>query len=340
MFETIREMVSGMIFAHRHRHFQKDIQAAFAAGSDGRYAETETQLAALFDRAKREIEPASSAGADVLMMVAAQSLARLALEIFEHGEPSRFGVAVILLKLAELYRARRRPELRGPLAVSAAKDAADSGAQISLEHPFVVDCLDHLGIWYQEVGRYADAGALHNHVLECRERELGPDHPKVAATLVNLAGARCSEGRYVEAERLCQRGLGILEAQLDGDQLSVAAALNVLGMIQDYQQRYAEAEAYCARCLQIRETSLGPGDPRLATALNNLARVIHLQGRYSDAVPLCERAVRFMTDALGPEHPRVGTTLENYAILLRQVGRQTEAEDVEARARAVRAKQS
>ncbi len=42
--------------------------------------------------------------------------------------------------------------------------------------------------------------------------------------------------------------------------------------------------------------------------------------------------------ALGPEHPHVATSLENYAGLLRETGREDRAEEMEARAKAIRAK--
>ncbi len=42
--------------------------------------------------------------------------------------------------------------------------------------------------------------------------------------------------------------------------------------------------------------------------------------------------------ALGPEHSNVAMSLENYASVLRQTGRVTEAEQMEARAKAIRAK--
>jgi len=41
---------------------------------------------------------------------------------------------------------------------------------------------------------------------------------------------------------------------------------------------------------------------------------------------------------LGPEHPNVPKVLDNYAALLRETGRADEAAQMEARARAIRAK--
>ena len=41
---------------------------------------------------------------------------------------------------------------------------------------------------------------------------------------------------------------------------------------------------------------------------------------------------------LGSGHPNVAKSLENYAALLRKTGRNAEAEEMEARAKAIRAK--
>ncbi len=42
--------------------------------------------------------------------------------------------------------------------------------------------------------------------------------------------------------------------------------------------------------------------------------------------------------ALGPEHPQVARVLENYAALLHKLDRDAEADKMEARAKAIRAK--
>ena len=42
--------------------------------------------------------------------------------------------------------------------------------------------------------------------------------------------------------------------------------------------------------------------------------------------------------ALGPDHPDVAKGLESYAVLLRETGRSEEAQEMEARAQAIRAK--
>ena len=52
------------------------------------------------------------------------------------------------------------------------------------------------------------------------------------------------------------------------------------------------------------------------------------------------RALAISEKALGAEHPNVAASLENYSALLRETGRGSEAVKLEARARAIRAKEN
>ncbi len=76
----------------------------------------------------------------------------------------------------------------------------------------------------------------------------------------------------------------------------------------------------------------------MATSFNNLALLYQAQGRYPEAEALYERSLAIGEKALGAEHPDVAQSLENYAALLRKTRRGAEAENMEARAKAIRAK--
>ncbi len=51
-----------------------------------------------------------------------------------------------------------------------------------------------------------------------------------------------------------------------------------------------------------------------------------------------QRALAIREGTLGPERPELATSLENYAVLLRETGRREKAAEMEARAKAIRAK--
>ena len=95
--------------------------------------------------------------------------------------------------------------------------------------------------------------------------------------------------------------------------------------------------------MSSKEAALGPDHPNVAIRLNNLAALYQAQGKYAEAEPLYQRSLAIVEKALGPGHPNMALGLENYAVLLRETGRFTdglrdaEAEELEARAKAIRA---
>jgi len=149
--------------------------------------------------------------------------------------------------------------------------------------------------------------------------------------------AAYQQGHYAEAVKQTKAALSAAEA-FGPDDPRLATTLNHLALFYDAQGKYAEAEPLYKRALAIREKILGPEHPRLAITLNNLALFYRAQGKYAEAKPLYKWMLAIWEKALGPEHPRVATSLENYAAVLRKTGRTTEAANLEARAKAIRAK--
>ena len=112
------------------------------------------------------------------------------------------------------------------------------------------------------------------------------------------------------------------------------------GGIKAFQQgKHAEAEKFFQAAVKEAE-QFGPQDSRLPQSLNNLAALYYKQGQYARAEPVYKRSLGTREKALGPEHPDVAQSLQSYAALLRKTNRATEASGMEARAQAIRAKQS
>ena len=78
--------------------------------------------------------------------------------------------------------------------------------------------------------------------------------------------------------------------------------------------------------------------PEVGASLENLADLYVAQGKYAEAEPLYRRALGIWERTLGREHPHVASSLDKYATLLRRMNRETEAAAMEARAKAIRAK--
>lgn len=188
-------------------------------------------------------------------------------------------------------------------------------------------------------GRYAEAEKQLQAALKEAEK-FAPNDPRLAATLNDLGLLDQAEGKYGQAETLFKRSLATRERVLGLVHPDVAASLNNLAELYRAKGRYDEAEPLYMRSLAIWEKTLGPEHPDVATSLNNLAELYHAETMYSDAEPLYKRSLTIWEKALGRDHPAVADTLENYAELLRTTGRNAEAETLEARAKAIRARQT
>jgi tetratricopeptide (TPR) repeat protein len=62
------------------------------------------------------------------------------------------------------------------------------------------------------------------------------------------------------------------------------------------------------------------------------------KGEYEQAESFFKRALQIQKEKLGPEHPEVAENLEKHAILLHKIGQKEKAEELEARAKLIRAK--
>jgi hypothetical protein len=108
-------------------------------------------------------------------------------------------------------------------------------------------------------------------------------------------------------------------------------SLNNLAGLYDEQGKYAEAEP-------LDRWALGSEHPSMAVSYNNLAGLYYNQGQYAQAELYLQGALALLEMDLGPEHLNVAKVLENYIALLRKMNRDAEAEELEARAQAIRAK--
>jgi hypothetical protein len=78
-----------------------------------------------------------------------------------------------------------------------------------------------------------------------RQKELGPDHPRVAQSLGNLAAIYCDRHRFEDALPIIKRALVIREQQLGSDHPIIADLLETWarvsrGQAEDLQKRARE----------------------------------------------------------------------------------------------------
>jgi len=120
--------------------------------------------------------------------------------------------------------------------------------------------------------------------------------------------------------------------------LDVAESLVMLGHIVFARAKYAEAEGYYTRTLAIQEKAVGFEDRQLTSTLYPLAQSYVLQRKYVEAERYYRRFLTIQERVFGPGDPVLAFHLDFYAELLRRGNRGAEAAEVEARAKAIRAK--
>jgi tetratricopeptide (TPR) repeat protein len=132
-------------------------------------------------------------------------------------------------------------------------------------------------------GKYTEATKIAEKSLDVAEKDFGPDHPNVAASLTGLAQLYESQGKYSEAELLFEQSLAIREKALGPDHPDVAASLNDLAELYRAQGRYTEAEPLYKRALPIYVKALGADHLTVAKVLGNLLQMKKQMGNRQEA---------------------------------------------------------
>jgi tetratricopeptide (TPR) repeat protein len=171
-----------------------------------------------------------------------------------------------------------------------------------------------IGTVLDSQGKYDEARHAHERALAIEEKQLGPEHPHLAAPLNNLGNLVVKQGRYDDAQKYLERALALREKALPPDHPDVAAIINNLAEIDEARGDYATAYTRYMRALGIFEHHLGPNDPTVGVALNNVGEALQLQGKPRDALGYYERALATWAKSLPPEHPLLAYALTGVGV--------------------------
>jgi tetratricopeptide (TPR) repeat protein len=192
---------------------------------------------------------------------------------------------------------------------------------------------------------------LFEQALAARERELGPENPKVARSATDLGLFLKARGDFPGAESALRRALAIdqkalgesdplvasdrenyRQAAQGSDKAVQARSLGKLGAFEEARDSLNAAEALYRKALLAEEAASGRGGARVAVRLNDLALLLESKDDFRSAEPLLRRALAIQEKALGPDHPETAVTLNNLASLLLVSRRITSAEPLQRRA--------
>ncbi|RYP66411.1 hypothetical protein DL771_007820 [Monosporascus sp. 5C6A] len=182
------------------------------------------------------------------------------------------------------------------------------------------------GICLDYDGRYREAEAPFERVVEIYKTKLGADHPDTLTSMANLASTFRKQGRWEEAEELQGKELEICTRVLGPRHPDTLTSMANLALTFWDQGRWEEAEKLGVQVMEIRKTKLGADHPDTLTSMNNLALTYWKQGRWEEAEKLGMQAMESYKTKLGADHPDTLTSMDNLALTYRKQGRWEEAE--------------
>jgi serine/threonine-protein kinase len=201
-----------------------------------------------------------------------------------------------------------------------------------------------LAVWKAELGanhpkvaacliNLASATEDPAHALELfREAEAlwrsisGPQHPNVAACQYNIGHQLIELDRGEEAEAWFVKAQSLWEQALGESHPMVGRCCVALAKIEGDRRNLDAAERLHRRALQIFEASLGPDHQLLAGPLHGLAFIADARDQPETAARLLQRTIAVLEASLGPGYPRHVDHLTELASVLQQLGQLERAE--------------
>ena len=264
----------------------------------------------------------------------AKSLYQQALNILQNALPQGHpALAIILNNLAIINEKEGHYNDAEKLVKQAVEICL---ANYGLAHSLTLLCRSSLASILAVQGKVTEAEALHRQTLAIQINMKPQNVLNIATTLNNIAIICKDDRRYSEAANLFRQALEIFQRTYKKSHPSIATMLDNLGEVYLRQYQYNQAEPFCTHALEMRREMLPAGHHDLAVSLNNLAVLYCYQGRYEEALPLIQESLD--TSRIGAREPHrlVANTCVNCAAILRGLNREAEAQEMYAKAVALR----
>jgi tetratricopeptide (TPR) repeat protein len=185
--------------------------------------------------------------------------------------------------------------------------------------------LNETAIYLRVRGLYSEARDFQDLALELDLRQLGPDHPTVAAHRSNLAIILGYLGEHGEARKQIELALESGLLQFGPEHPEVAARRsNLAASLMDLGE-HGEARKQIELALESALLQFGPDHPTVAVRRSNLAVILRNLGEYGEAQKQIELALESALRQFGPDHPNVAIYRSNLANVLGDLGEHEEA---------------
>jgi eukaryotic-like serine/threonine-protein kinase len=145
--------------------------------------------------------------------------------------------------------------------------------------------LSNFGELYVNQGKYAEAEATFNRVLETMYRVLGDARPQTLATMNHLGSVRWYQGNYAGAEQLLTRALDGDRRVFGKEHPRTLSTLVWLGRTRLQQRRYDLSEASFREALAAYQRTKPEAWERYNSE-SLLGQSLAAAGKFTDAEPL------------------------------------------------------
>jgi len=197
--------------------------------------------------------------------------------------------------------------------------------------------LSNLGSIYVQNRNYKRAQMILEKALDHAEKKLTKVDPDLIPILTNLAALHERKKNWKVAESYLLRADRIAEQSLRPDHPDRSIILEHLGIVHYGQNRLQPAEIELRHALDIERSTFGTDSIRTARVSLNLAKVLTAARQYDEARLLYTSGLPVQEKWLGANTPEVATTLERFANLLRITKNEERADELQARAKRIRA---
>lgn len=187
------------------------------------------------------------------------------------------------------------------------------------------DLLDEIAEVRRQQGDFPAADSITRAAFAIRSEILGPDHPRMAASLSTLGVLARELGRPDEAEDYHRRALQIRRDHFGPEHPYVAESLRNLALALHAAGRLLEAREVYAEALAMQERVLGPDHVNLGPTRNSYGALLRTLGEHAAALEQYRLVMDLQRAAYGGEHPSLAISIANAALAFRDVGDLEEA---------------
>jgi tetratricopeptide (TPR) repeat protein len=180
--------------------------------------------------------------------------------------------AVEAMKVVEGYSRGPEDKLRlVPHVMGSFQALTGVGNRLNGVTADLVDEMESVGGFVTDLGRWPEARAVEEYVLQARSRLLGEEHPDTILAMGNLASTLEDQGQLEEAAMMKKEVLEKMKRILGEEHPSTISAMNNLASTLGEQGQLEEAAMMMKEVLEKRKRILGEEHPSTISAMNNLA---------------------------------------------------------------------